>query len=251
MARPPVIVRGDCGGGRLLLAAVGYDCEGLGTLIGDILPVLSSYLVGGEELGAHAYAEDAGLHPALDILFSGLYATGDHEFAPGHRCEQTLDEFGAKNVAGEDLAKVTAGLLSCADLAHATTAGSIGNESTVADTGDLGVEQGANHEAGTELDIKSGGGGIYDRAYTHGHLGTLLGGKLNYLGKNFVGEIAAVGELKCTDTTLVASLNYLLGHFGILVIKHGYYAGCAHLGENGDFVKLCHCENINESLLVG
>ena len=59
-----------------------------------------------------------------------------------------------------------------------------------------------------------------------------------------MGEIATVGELKSTDTSFVASLNYLLGYFCILMVKHWDYTGGSHLGEHGYFVKLCHFDFI-------
>jgi len=56
-----------------------------------------------------------------------------------------------------------------------------------------------------------------------------------------VSEVTAIGKLKRTYAALVASLDNLLGYFGILVIEHRHHTGSSHLGEHGDFIKFCHC----------
>ena len=88
----------------------------------------------------------------------------------------------------------------------------IGYLTAVADLGDIRVEQGADYEAGSELDIKAGGGGINDGAYAYGHIGTFAGGELYTLGKDLVCEITPVSELEGAYATLVAGPDDLLGY---------------------------------------
>ena len=58
-----------------------------------------------------AYAIYTCLNPGGDIFLSRLYAAGNHELRPGHRCLETLDEFRAEYIAGEHLAEVAADFL--------------------------------------------------------------------------------------------------------------------------------------------
>lgn len=76
----------------------------LAAFVGDICPVGGSDAVLGEELGTHAYAEGACGEPCVEIVGSGLYASGYHQLAPGHGCEQSFYKFRPENVAGEYLA---------------------------------------------------------------------------------------------------------------------------------------------------
>ena len=95
--------------------------------------VFGSDLIFGEELGAHAYAEDAGLDPRGEVLLSGFYTAGYHQFRPRHRSHQTLHQLRAQHIAGEYLAEVATHFLGSTYLADATATRCIGHQTTIAD----------------------------------------------------------------------------------------------------------------------
>lgn len=224
----------------LLFAGFSHVRKSFAALFGHVSPILSGYAVFREELGTHAHTPYTGLDPAFDVFFGRLYTACNHQFGPGHRSEKAFDELSAEDVTGEALAEITAGFLSSTDFADCTAAGSVRNETTVADTGYFRIEERADNEACAELDVKSGSGGIHDRAYAHCHFRTLFGGKFYNFSENFMSKVASVSKFESANTSVIASFHNLLCNFGILVIEHRDNTGLAHLGENCDFIKFSH-----------
>jgi hypothetical protein len=137
-----------------LSASLSTVTECLLALVGNILPVASLYLIAGEELRAHTYAEYAGLEPLGQVLFLGSYATSNHDLRPRHGSHQTLDEVRTNYVAREYLGEVAAYLLSLTDFRWCQTTWAVSHATTIADNCDVGVEQRTNHEVGTQLDVQ-------------------------------------------------------------------------------------------------
>ncbi len=128
------------------------------------------------------------------------------------------------------------------DFRHCAATGSVGHQTAVADARYFGVEKRPYNEAGAELNVECGGGGIYDRSYTECQFGTFGGGEFYQISEYLVGEIAAVGELKGADASGVACFDYLSGHFEVFVVEHGHHARGSYFGHYGLFVESCHDE---------
>ena len=216
------------------------ECKGFAAFVGDVLPVAGLDAVFGEEFRAHADTIYSGFEPRGEVFPGWLDTTGHHEFGPGHRGEKAFDEFRAEDVAGEYLAQVAAGFLGETDLGDAAAAGGVGHKATVAYFGDFGVEQRAHHEACAELEVERGGGGVDNRAYAEGELGTFGGGIFDQFAENLVGEVTAVGELEGADAAVVACFHDLLGNLEVFVVEHGHHACGADFGQNGLFIEFCH-----------
>lgn len=225
---------------QLLSAGSLDDIEALLALVGNVSPILSGNLVLGEELGTHTDAVDASSEPLLEVLLLGSDATSDHDLAPRHRSLETLDHVGAVDITREELGKVATELLSLADLADSAAARTVSNEATVADGGNLGVEERANNEVSAELEVESRGSGINYRADAESELGTLLVGPLYELTENFMSEVTTVGELEGANTALVACLYDILANLKILVVEDGDHASLTNLSEDCNLIEFCH-----------
>lgn len=228
------------GDNHLFSAGCLDDIEALLALVGNVSPILSGNLLLGEELRTHADAEYASGEPLLEVLLLGCYATSDHDLAPRHGSLETLDHVGAIDITGEELGEVAAELLSLADLTDSAAARAVSHEATVADGGNLGVEEGTNDKVSAKLEIESRGSGIYDRADAESELGALLVSPLNKLTENLLGEIATVGELESADATLIASLHNILANLKVLVVEDGDHASLTDLGEDCNLIKFSH-----------
>ncbi len=55
-----------------------------------------------------------------------------------------------------------------------------------------------------------------------------------------MGEIATVGKLEHTDTTVITCLDDILAYVDILVEEHGNHACGSHGLNHLNLVKLCH-----------
>lgn len=216
------------------------DFEAFAAFVGDVLPILGGHFVLREEFRTHTYAEDAGLEPSTQILFVGGDAAGYHDLRPGHGCHESLDHIGPVNIAGEELGEVATQLLGLAYLANATAAGAVGHEAAVAHRGNLGVEERAYDEAGSELQIHSGRRSIHDGANAEGELRALFCRKLYAFGKDLLSEIAAVGKLEGANAALVTGLDDLLSHLSIFVVEHGHHGCLLDFGQYGHLIESSH-----------
>ena len=136
------------------------------TLICDVLPVSGGNPVVGKELAAHPHTGDTCLEPGGETYFGRRYATCHHQSAPWQRCTQIGHELRRKHAAGETLDEIATQLLGLTHLTDSGASGYIGHTAALAHTGHLGVEQGADHEVGTHLQIERGSGSIDHRTYT-------------------------------------------------------------------------------------
>jgi len=125
-------------------------------------------------------------------------------------------------------------------LNEAAATGAIGDEPAVADRGDFRVEEGTNNEVGAELDIEGGGSGVNNGPNAYNHSREFCVGVFYQFAKDFLSEIAAVGELKGTDATIVAGLEHLLGNIDILVVEDGNYSCLLHGRNDLNLIVLCH-----------
>ena len=148
----------------MLGACLSHIAKRLFALVGDILPVAGLYLVAGEELRAHAHAEDASLEPLREVFLIGRYATGHHDLRPRHRSLQPLHHVGTNDVAGEHLCQIAAQFLCLANLADGHAAWTVRNETTVAYGSNVRIEQRTHHEAGAQLKVERCGRSIDDAA---------------------------------------------------------------------------------------
>ena len=187
----------------------------------------------GDEVAADAAGHDAGAVPLAQRFLGGLDAARGHDLGPRHGAEHVLDELrAAHRTTGKYLDDLAAEFVRVRDLAGRAAAGRVGDAAPVADLGDVGVENGADHEPGAVGDVDARGGRVDDRAHAHDHRRVRLGEMPRHLEEHVRGEIAAVGELDALGAAVGAGLDDLLTDLGVRMIENRDHSLFHHRGQH-------------------
>ena len=81
---------------------------------------------------------------------------------------------------------------------------------------------------------------FYHRTDSDYHTRKLLPGIFDQFPEYFLREIAAVSEFKCTDATVITSLENVLRRLRIAMIEHRNHTGFLHGLDDLDFAVCCH-----------
>ena len=205
------------------------------------LPCLNDILR--EEVRTHTDTGHSGTEPAGEILLLRLYASGHHNLAPRHRGAQALHELRSEHISRKDLAHIATGLLGSANFAYGTAARAVRHETTVAYRCDFRIEQRADNEVGSQLEIECCGSRIHYAAHTQNHTRKVGVCIPHQLSKHFLGEIAPVGELESTYSAFVAGLEHIDCNLRVGIVEHRHHTRALHSLNDFQFTVFCHCCN--------
>ena len=147
----------------------------------------------------------------------------------GEGARMAFTKSGPPDRAGrEDLDDLAAELFGETDLGSAATTRAVRNLATIAEFGDVRIEDRTDDETRAIRDIDARGRRIDNRSHAHDHARIRLGEVARDLEKHMRRELAAVGELDALGATVGARLDHLFADFDIRVIEDRYHPDVHH-----------------------
>ena len=122
------------------------------------------------------------------------------------------------------------------DLGDRAAAGEISGHAPVADTGDLGDQAGADHEARAAIEVEAGRARIDDRADAEDDVGIGLLQFARDLAEQVAGEVAAIGELDHRRAAAGAGADDVQADLRIRMVEDRGHALGLQGGQDGEAV---------------
>src|SRR5262245_20189742 len=190
--------------------------------------LLVQYLPG-DEAGAHARRRDTRAEPGSQRFFGRFDCSGRHDTGPGRWREHCFDEVWPADRCGrKDLDDLAAELFGKTDLGRAATTRAVGDLATIAELGDVRIEDRTHDEAAAIGDVDAPGRRVDNRSRAHDHTRIGLGEMACQFDKHVRGKLAAVGELDALGATVGAGLDHLFTDLDIRVVEDRYHPDVHH-----------------------
>ena len=135
---------------------------------------------------------------------------------------------------------VAAGGLGVADLGDRSASGNVRYEASVADLRYLRIEERADDEVGSLLNVERRCRSVDHRSRAENHPGKLVVGVFYQSAEDLMREIASVRELEHADPAVVAGLQYGLGCLKVFIVEHRHKPRLKGCGDHLNLVVSCH-----------